>query len=157
MAPSDAGPDGPRPTGHRRRRAARRLAIDILFQADVTDGSPSEVMQEWRLAGRSIPAYAVELVEGVAGSRSEIDADLGTHAEDWTVPRMATVDRTILRVACYEMRAGVPPAVAINEAVDAANELSTDASGRFVNGVLGKIARSAEPVDPPAGAGAGQD
>ena len=157
MAPSEAGADGPRPAGHRRRRAARRLAIDILFQADVTEGSPSEVMQEWRLAGRSIPAYAVELVEGVAGSRSEIDADLGTHAEDWTVPRMATVDRTILRVACYEMRAGVPPAVAINEAVDAANELSTDASGRFVNGVLGKIARSAERVAPPAGAGAGQD
>jgi N utilization substance protein B len=153
----DAGPDGPRSTGHRRRRAARRLAIDILFQADVTESSPSEAMREWRQAGRSVPAYAAELVEGVEGSRSEIDVDLGAHAEEWTVPRMAALDRTILRVACYEMRAGVPPAVAINEAVDAANELSTEASGRFVNGVLGKIARSGEHHDPPASPGAGQD
>lgn len=157
MAPPEAGPDGPRSTGHRRRRAARRLAIDILFQADVTEQPPSEAMQEWRRAGRSIPAYAVELVEGVEGSRSEIDVELGSHAEEWTVPRMATLDRTILRVACFEMRAGVPPAVAINEAVDVANELSTEASGRFVNGVLGKIARSGEQNDPPAGAGARQD
>jgi N utilization substance protein B len=54
---------------------------------------------------------------------------------------MASVDRTILRVACHELRSGVPPAVAINEAVQAANELSTEDSGRFVNGVLGRIAR----------------
>jgi len=61
------------------------------------------------------------------------------------VPRMAVVDRTILRVACYEMSAGVPPAVAINEAVEAANELSTEDSGRFINGVLGRIARENGP------------
>ena len=55
---------------------------------------------------------------------------------------MATVDRTILRVACHELRSGVPAPVAISEAVEAANQLSTEDSGRFVNGILGKIART---------------
>ena len=59
------------------------------------------------------------------------------------MPRLAAVDRAILRIAVVEMRTGIPPAVAINEAVEAARELSTEASGRFVNGVLGRIARVA--------------
>ncbi len=62
------------------------------------------------------------------------------------MPRMAVVDRTILRVACEELRTGLPPAVAVNEAVEPARELSTEDSGRFVNGVLGRIARDAEGV-----------
>ena len=74
----------------------------------------------------------------------ELDAVLGKSSEGWSVHRMPVVDRTILRVACYELLAGLTPAVAINEAVAAANELSTEASGRFVNGVLGKIARELE-------------
>jgi N utilization substance protein B len=64
---------------------------------------------------------------------------------------MAVVDRTILRVACYELRTGVPTAVAINEAVDAAKRLSTEDSGRFINGVLGRIARDGQ-TTPEAGA-----
>jgi transcription antitermination protein NusB len=80
-------------------------------------------------------------VEGVGATRPDIDRILGEHAEGWTVARMAVVDRTILRVACYELRAGLPAAVVINEAVELANELSTEDSGRFVNGVLGRIAR----------------
>jgi transcription antitermination protein NusB len=68
---------------------------------------------------------------------------IGQHAEGWTVPRMASVDRTLLRVACFEIlyREDVPAAVAVDEAVIAAKELSTEASGRFVNGVLGRIVR----------------
>jgi transcription antitermination protein NusB len=127
--------------GHRRRRTARRVALDILYQADVLARSPRDVTREWREAGKIVPDYAEELVGGVQAGQAEIDAILGTHAEGWTVPRMAVVDRTILRVACYEIRSGVPVAVAINEAVEAANELSTEDSGRFINGVLGRIAR----------------
>jgi transcription antitermination protein NusB len=74
---------------------------------------------------------------------AEIDAKIGPSSEGWAVHRMPVIDRTILRVACYEMESGVPAAVAINEAVNAANELSTEDSGRFVNGVLGTIAREA--------------
>jgi len=128
-------------TGHRRRRVARRVALDILFQADVTGAAPAEVMRGWGEAGRDVPEYAREIVDGVADGMESIDAELGAHSEDWAVSRMATVDRTILRVAVYELRSGIPAPVAINEAVEAANELSTEASGRFVNGVLGRIAR----------------
>ena len=130
--------------GHVRRRAARRQAVDVLYQADVTERPPSEVVEEWRHAGRDILPYAAELVSGIERDLQEIDGLLGRYSEDWTVARMATVDRTILRVACYKLRSGMPPAVAINEAVEAAKELSTEDSGRFVNGLLGKIARSVE-------------
>ena len=84
----------------------------------------------------------------------ELDAVLGKSSEGWSVHRMPVVDRTILRVATYELESGVPPAVAISEAVHAANELSTQDSGRFVNGVLGKIARNevgGPPRDGPRG------
>lgn len=141
----------------RRRRAARRLAIDILYQADVTDRLPSAVLREWLAAGRSIPPYTAGLVAAVEADREAIDHDLGASSEGWTVHRMAVVDRTILRVACSELRAGVPAAVAINEAVEAANELSTEDSGRFINGVLGRIARTqveSGPAEDPSGGGA---
>lgn len=128
--------------GHRRRRAARRQAIDILYQADVTGRPATDVLSEWRTAGRSVADFTEQVVTGVAGGMDEIDRVLGANAEGWTVHRMAVVDRTILRVACYELRSGVPAAVAINEAVEAANELSTEDSGRFINGVLGRIART---------------
>ncbi|MFN2589585.1 MAG: transcription antitermination factor NusB [Actinomycetota bacterium] len=137
-----SGPDAERPArGHAKRRSARRHAIDIVFQADLTADDPRAVMEAWRASGRRIPEYTEEIVSGVAERMKEIDALLGDHLEGWTVPRMAAVDRAILRVACYEIGAGVPPAVAINEAVEVAAELSTEDSGRFVNGVLGRIAR----------------
>jgi N utilization substance protein B len=146
----DTGPDPVRRErgrgGHRRRRTARRIAIDILYQADVTERHPSEVIREWEGAGRSIPAYAREIAQGVESDAGHIDEILGAHAEEWTVPRMTVVDRTILRVACWELANGLAPAVAINEAVEAANELSTDDSGRFVNGVLGRIAKEQPPA-----------
>ena len=133
-------------SGHRRRRGARRTAIELLYQADVMERTPDAVMEQWATAGRSIPVYSRELVEGVSAHRAEIDRLLGEHAEGWTVPRMAIVDRTILRVACEELRSGLPAPIVVNEAVELANELSTEDSGRFVNGVLGRIARDAEGV-----------
>ncbi|HEV8420138.1 MAG TPA: transcription antitermination factor NusB, partial [Actinomycetota bacterium] len=93
-----------------------------------------------------VPTYTETLVTGVERTMPEIDALLAAHSEGWTVHRMAMVDRTILRVACFELRSGIPTAVAINEAVDTAKQLSTDDSGRFINGVLGRIARDAQPT-----------
>ena len=143
-APRDGSGHPGRRVGHRRRRAARRLAIDLLYQADVTGEDPKRVMEEWRLARRDVLPYAEEIVNGVESQRADIDRILGSNSEEWAVHRMAVVDRAILRVACYELRTGVPPAVVINEAVEAAKELSTDDSGRFINGLLGKIARTLE-------------
>jgi N utilization substance protein B len=130
-----------------RRRDARRLAVSILYQADVSGRPPSEVLEERRAVGERVPGFTEDVVAGVAAHRAELDRLLGDHAEGWTVSRMAAVDRALLRVACYEMlfRPDVPSAVAIDEAVEAAKELSTGDSGRFINGVLGRIARERAP------------
>ena len=125
------------------RREARRLALDILYQADITATDGRSVLAEWEGAERPIPAYTRELVDGVAAALSELDRTIGSYAEGWAVDRMASVDRTILRVATYELTSKdsqVPVGAAIDEAVQAAKELSTEDSGRFVNGILGKIA-----------------
>jgi transcription antitermination protein NusB len=125
------------------RRAARRIAVDVLFQADVTGRAPTEVVDDWRDAGRDVPPFARELVAGVDEHLPSIDLVLERGAEGWTVARMAALDRTILRVAVEELlyRDDVPPSVAISEAVEAAAELSSEESKRFVNGILGTIAR----------------
>src|SRR5690242_8880059 len=112
-----------RPVGHRKRRTARRTAVDVLYQADVMERSPADVLAEWERLGRRIPDYTRELVEGFGRDRERIDSLLETHSEGWPVHRMAMVDRSILRVACEELLAGLPTAVAINEAVEAAGEL----------------------------------
>jgi N utilization substance protein B len=127
------------------RRQERRAALDVLFEADATGRSAVEVLNEWTDLGREVPGFAHELVRGVAEHLSELDETIGRAAEAWTLGRMAAVDRAILRLATYEVlhRPDVPVAVAIDEAVELAKELSTEDSGRFVNGVLGRIAREA--------------
>jgi transcription antitermination protein NusB len=125
------------------RREARRLALDVLYQADVTDEAPATVLRHWREAKRGIPPFARSLVEGVVERQPDIDLLLEEHAEGWSVARMTSLDRSILRIAVYELlwSRDVPASVAISEAVEAAAELSAEESKRFVNGVLGKIAR----------------
>jgi N utilization substance protein B len=124
------------------RRQARRRALDILYQADVTRRPPLVVLDE-RKEMEELDPFTEELVRGVTDNAAELDRLIGDHAEGWTIHRMAVVDRNVLRLACYEMmwREDVPVAVAIDEAVEAAKELSTGDSGRFVNGILGRIAR----------------
>lgn len=124
------------------RRQERRLAIEILFQADVTGNDGRSALAGWIASGREVPDFTRELVESVTDHLAELDATIGAHSEGWSVDRMASVDRTVLRVATYELLFDreLPVGVAIDEAVRAAKDLSTDDSGRFVNGVLGKIA-----------------
>ena len=128
------------------RRQGRRQAVDILYQSDVTERDALEVMHEWEAADKRVSAFAAELVQGVREHLAELDELIGGAAEDWTIDRLASLDRTILRVAAYEVLHSddVPTAVAIDEAVATAKELSTEDSGRFVNGVLGRIARESE-------------
>ena len=126
------------------RRETRRIAIDILYQADITGDDPALALESWVDAGREVPPYARELVEGVVEHGPAIDLLLEEHMQAWTVARMAALDRTILRVAVEEVRYrdDVPDSVAISEAVEAASELSSEESKSFVNGILGKIARA---------------
>ena len=128
------------------RREARRVAIDVLYRCDLTDAEPDAVIADWRAGGREVPPFAERLVAGVEPRRDEIDALLERHAEGWTVARMTALDRTILRVAVFELLEGddVPPSVAISEAVEAASELSAEEARGFVNGILGRIERERE-------------
>jgi len=138
------------------RRGARRTAIDVLFQADLTRADPASVLGGRVALGEHVDPFARELVEGVVARLGEIDDILASRAEGWAVERMPSVDRTILRVAVFELlaRPDVPPSVAISEAVQAANDLSTDDSGRFVNGVLGRLSRElGAPAEGAGGAG----
>jgi N utilization substance protein B len=135
----------PHPNPHP-NASARRVAIDILFQADVRGEDVDDALADWAGDGREVPDFARELSLGVSAHVGELDQVLGEHAHEWTVHRMAAVDRTIMRLALYELlfRPDVPASAAISEAVVAAKELSTEDSGRFVNGILGRIARELE-------------
>jgi N utilization substance protein B len=124
------------------RRKARKRALDILFESDVRGTEPLATARD-RLAQADppVPDYAITLVEGVTERRSRLDELISTYAEGWTIDRMPAVDRNLLRLGVYELlfRPDIPDAVAIDEAVDLARELSTDESPRFVNGLLGRL------------------
>jgi transcription antitermination protein NusB len=121
------------PTG---RRAARRTAVFLLYQWDVT-GKPLASLYEGE-----IDDYARELAEGVAGRAGELDERITAATEGWTADRLGAVERNVLRVAIQEVDSGsVPPEVAINEAVELAKRYASDEAGKLVNGVLGRIQR----------------
>ncbi|SHG66599.1 NusB antitermination factor [Jatrophihabitans endophyticus] len=126
------------------RSKARKRALDVLYEADVRGADALTTLADRvALAEPPVNDYTVELVEGVHAHRGDIDGILAEYAEGWTVDRMPDVDRAVLRLGVYELlwREDVPDAVAIDEAVQLAKSLSTDESPRFVNGVLGKVAR----------------
>ena len=91
---------------------------------------------------------AVELVEGVVANEDRIDDLIAAKLRGWTLERLPVIDRTVLRIACFELleRPDVPTAVVIDEAVELAKSFSTDDSGRYVNGVLSAIARDVRPA-----------
>lgn len=132
------------------RSKARKRALDVLYAAEARGVNPVIVLDE-RMAEPTGPDrhswtpigdYAESLVRGVVEHQERIDGLLAEHSRGWTVERMPAVDRAILRIAVYELlySTEVPPAVVVNEAVDAAKVLSTDDSPRFVNGILGQLA-----------------
>jgi N utilization substance protein B len=124
------------------RSKARKRALDVLFEAEMRGAPVLELLAE-RTAAADPPVsdYAGELVRGVHEHAEQIDLLLAAHAQGWTLDRMPAVDRNILRIGLFEMlwNADVPDAVAINEAVVLAGELSTDESSGFVNGLLGRL------------------
>ena len=137
------------------RTKARKRALDILFEADQRGANVSHVLEE-RLSqsGRetALPEYSAQIVSGVVAHWMEIQELLQEASAEWTVDRMPAVDRALLRIGAWEILFNdeVSVAVAIDEAVDLARDLSTDDSPRFVNGVLGHIARVAPAIPDPA-------
>jgi len=132
------------------RTKARKRALDILFQADVRLEEPGVILAAEARRAASEPSresswlYAREIVDGVIDHRDAIDELIATYSRDWTIARMPAVDRAVLRIAIWEMLYNdeVPAAVATDEAVTLAKEFSTDESGSFVNGVLGRVSRT---------------
>ena len=124
------------------RSKARKRALDILFEAELRGEPVLDVLAE-RIAMASPPvsAYAAELVRGVAEHQPRIDELISKYAEGWTLDRMPTVDRNVLRIGVYELlwAPDIPDAVAISEAVLLSRDLSTDASPTFVNGLLARL------------------
>ncbi len=114
----------------------------MLYEADIRGTSALDTAAE-RLAQANppVPAYAVQLVEGVVAHRFRIDELMATYAQGWTLDRMPAVDRNVVRIGIYELlyEPDVPDAVAIDEAVELAKNLSTDESPGFVNGLLARV------------------
>jgi transcription antitermination protein NusB len=150
-------------------RRARARALKILFQADLRGADPVELRRSLEAdasarqmlddvdelaegpppvptrsdptaAAAPLDGFTCALVDGVHAHRDEVDQLISRYARRWQIPRMPVVDRTVLRLATYELlHEPTPPAVVIDEAVELAKALSTDDSGRYVNGVLESI------------------
>jgi N utilization substance protein B len=141
------------------RRESRKLAVDALYEGEIRGRLPVATFEIQRAEGRVRPgsdddagatldeastevvSYARGLVEGVQEHHAEIDALISRYTDRWAIDRMPVIDRTVIRIAIFELLwvEDVPVAVAINEAVELVKSLSTDDSGRFVNGLLGRI------------------
>jgi transcription antitermination protein NusB len=131
------------------RRKARKRALDVLYEADLRDLPPGQVLTGY-LDRIEKPRpdhldYTVGLVEGVAKNLDRIDELIASYAEGWTIDRMPVVDRNLARIAVYELLyvPEIDDPVAITEAVELARQMSTDDSPRFLNGILGRIAEFA--------------
>lgn len=130
------------------RRHARELALQVLFQLEFAPSIDFRQSLETFRGNFSAPAdvwnYASELLEGIVKNKETIDQLIQSHSAHWTLKRMALVDLNIMRVATWELRfseASVPPAVAINEAIEISKKYGTSDSAAFVNGILDQIVK----------------
>ena len=137
------------------RRKARECALQMLFQYDLSRQPIEELIRtywgELAEAGEDVQEFANELTAGVIAHIAELDERIRLRAEHWRIPRMAIVDRNLLRLAVYEFvyQATTPKTVAINEALEIARRFSTHEATQFVNGILDAIKRDMEANPPP--------
>jgi N utilization substance protein B len=118
------------------RRAARRTALVLLYQWDIT-GQPLASLYDG-----DVDPFARDLAEAVVEKAPELDERITAAAEDWTADRLGIVERNVLRIAIHELDSDdVPDEVAIDQAVELAKRYASDEAGRFVNGILGRILR----------------
>ncbi|WP_420178200.1 transcription antitermination factor NusB [Paenarthrobacter sp. TA1.8] len=124
------------------RGKARSRALEVLFEAEQRSVSAFDAMTARReKTDLVINPYTVEIVEGVVSMQGTIDEFLETYAQGWTLERMPSVDRIILRIGAWELLYNdeVPDGVAVSEAVALAKTMSTDESPAFINGLLGRL------------------
>jgi N utilization substance protein B len=128
----------------RQRRKAREIAMQVLYGLEVTQGNLQEAIDLfWQNfeSPEKIKAFSSTLVEGAWNNRKQIDTIIGSCAENWSLERISRVDKSILRMAVYELMycRDIPPKVAINEAIDLGKFFGSENSGAFINGVLDAI------------------
>lgn len=133
-----------------RRHEARITALQALFEIDTATHSTDEVLSRYLGNTQMPPAtrqFIESLVRGVGAERVRLDAIIGKNAPAWPVSQLPAIDRTILRMALWELliERDVPVKAAINEAVELAKRFGGDNSGRFVNGVLGTVVTEQRP------------
>jgi transcription antitermination protein NusB len=125
------------------RSRAREIAMQALYQVEMQPAADPVALERFlvgRLQQPVLVRFAKGLVDGVRSHVGELDVALDARAENWRVARMAATDRTILRIAVYELlHTETPPAVAVNEAIELAKRYGTASSGRFVAGILGRL------------------
>ncbi len=131
------------------RRQARMVALQTLYEHDIADHAPLEVLQrhiQERSLHSKVAEYADELVKGTVDHLATIDEHIQSAAREWPLQQMARIDKNILRLAIYEILFNntVPAKAAINEAVELAKIFGSDTSSRFINGVLGTIFNRAQ-------------
>ena len=135
------------------RSKARKQALDILFESDIRGNVALDILVSRDVVeegpdARPIREYTREIITGVSEHRRKIDELIATYAQGWDMDRLPAVDRSILRIGIYEIiwAQSLPDAVAIDEALTLAKELSTDESAGYIHGVLGKIASIKESI-----------
>jgi transcription antitermination protein NusB len=131
--------------GEASRHQQRERALSLLYEAELKDESPLQVLQGLPVAP---DAYVCTLIEGAVATRDEADRRITAASVGWPIDRMAVIDRIVLRLAVAELldEDGPPMAVVIDEAVELAKIYSTDDSGSFVNGILSTIAPELRPA-----------
>jgi transcription antitermination protein NusB len=121
------------------RRASRRLALELLYQWDLT-GQPLASLHEGEA-----DAFALALAEGVAARAEELDGRIDLASDEWRADRLGVVERNVVRLGLFELERGeVPVEVAVDEAVSLAKRYASEDAGRLVNGILGRVIREAE-------------
>ncbi|MBU2540977.1 MAG: transcription antitermination factor NusB [Candidatus Omnitrophica bacterium] len=133
----------------RKRTKARELALQVLFQIDITGEDPDSALKVFlqnqiRPIEASVSEFCQCLIQGTTSNMKKIDEVVSRYAMNWLIKRMAVIDRNILRMATYEIiyLSDIPVNVSINEAVDLAKKFGDIDSGKFVNGILDKISKS---------------
>lgn len=129
----------------KKRSRARKIVLDVLYRLEIEGCSLEDAMADYReeLETLGVLDFAERETHGVVEHMDDLDAVIERYAEGWPLNRMPILDRNILRIGLFEILYldDVPDSVTINEAVEMANTYSTEESGKFVNGILGRVVK----------------
>ena len=132
-----------------KRRKSRECALQVLFQLEFNSADPEALIRrywEYQKVTEDVREYGNWIIEGIRAHSREVDAAIQSASENWRIPRMAVVDRNILRISVYELlfEKTLVPAIVINEAIEIAKKYSGEEASVFVNGILDAVRKTLE-------------